>query len=147
MKYCFLIAFMFIVCVSASGQEGKDVFTMVQSKKSGEGTVKIHQDSSINHLVNKYINYCETAKGFPGFRIRIFSDSGNNARVKANNMKGKFSAAYTDYESYLVYNSPNFEIYVGDFRTKSEALKLLKALQSEYPSAFIVKALIVSPKN
>lgn len=147
MKYCYLIVLVFLFCISSSGQDSKDVFTMVQSKKSGEGTVKIHQDSSIYHLVNKYINYCETAKGFPGFRIRIFSDSGNNAREKAHSMKNKFSTAYTDYESYLVYNSPNFEIYVGDFRTKSEALKLLKALQSEYPSAFIVKTLIVSPKN
>lgn len=122
-----------------------DVFSQLQSK-SGVGEVTIRQDSSIKHLVNKYVDYCQTAKGFPGYRIRIFSNSGNAAREQAKQAKNKFEMSHADVDTYLVYNNPNFEIFVGNFKTKSESLKLLKNLSSEYPSAFIVKTLITYNK-
>lgn len=125
--------------------QNSDVFSQLQSK-SGVGEVTIRQDSSIKHLVNKYVDYCQTAKGFPGYRIRIFSNSGNAAREQAKHAKNKFEMSYADVDSYLVYNNPNFEIFVGNFKTKSESLKLLKSLSSEYPSAFIVKTLITYNK-
>jgi hypothetical protein len=141
------VAWLLPVAFSQETAQRGDIFNSLQEKKPGEGTVKIHQDSSIAWLVRKYINYCETAKGFPGYRIRIFSDSGNNARDQATHAKTKFLDSHKDFDAYLQYNAPNFEIYVGDFRTKSEALKLLKTLQSEYPSAFIVKTLISGPNK
>lgn len=145
MKIFNLIVLFCFIYFSGACQDYVDIFKKVQTK-NGDAKVVIRQDSSIMHLVYKYINYCENAKGFPGYRIRIFSDSGNNARERAKNAKSKFDAAHSEYSSYLVYKSPDFEIFVGDFRTKSEALKLLKSISSEYSSAFIVKSLITFPK-
>lgn len=144
MQYLLIILFIHSLLLSGYCQD-EDIFSKVQGK-SESGEVIIRQDSSIKNLVNKYAGYCQTAKGFPGYRIRIFSNSGNNARIQAKNVKSKFETAHPDFESYLVYNNPNFEIFVGDFRTKSETLKLLKSLAEEYPSAFIVKSLIKFPK-
>lgn len=145
MKILYLFILLSFVCLAGICQEHIDIFKQVQTK-NGDVKVTIRQDSSIMHLVNKYINYCENAKGFPGYRIRIFSDSGNNAREQAKNVKNRFDSDHSEYESHLVYKSPNFEVFVGDFRTKSEALKLLKSIGGEYPSAFIVKSLITFQK-
>lgn len=145
MKFLLLNIFFCFLSLVIFCQESSNIFKQVQTR-NGEAKVVIRQDSSIMHLVNKYISYCENAKGFPGYRIRIFSDSGNNARSRAEHAKNKFEAGHNEYESYLVYNNPNFEIHVGNFKNKSEALKLLKSISTEFPSAFIIKSLITFPK-
>lgn len=148
MKYIVVIL-LFVLQISAYGQDKKehiDILARLQIKEAGRGTIKIRQDSSITRLVNKYLDFCDIAKGFPGYRIRIFSNSGNNAREQATSCKNKFEAAYPDFSAYLQYKSPDFEVLIGDFRTKSEALKLLKTIQSDYPSAFIIKTLISFPR-
>ncbi|HBX50247.1 MAG: hypothetical protein A2275_13450 [Bacteroidetes bacterium RIFOXYA12_FULL_35_11] len=148
MKYIAVIIFI-ILYISAFSQDKKehvDILARLQIKEAGKGNIKIRQDSSIIRLLNKYMDYCDNAKGDPGYRIRIFSNSGNNAREQANSCKSKFETAHPDHSAYLQYKSPDFEVVIGDFRTKSEALKLLKTIQSEYPSAFIIKTLIGFPQ-
>jgi len=44
-----------------------------------------------------------------------------------------------------VYDDPNFKVYIGGYRVKSEALKLLKTIQKDFPSAFIVYDIIDFP--
>jgi len=44
--------------------------------------------------------------------------------------------------AYLEYNVPNFQINVGDFRTKNEAFLKKKELEKIYPGAFIVSDII-----
>ena len=47
---------------------------------------------------------------------------------------------------YRTFESPNFKVCVGDFRTKDEALKLYHALKSSYPTAIILKETINYPR-
>jgi len=46
---------------------------------------------------------------------------------------------------YVKFIAPVFRVRVGDFRTKNEALKLLKNIQKDYPGAFIVPDIIDFP--
>ena len=61
-------------------------------------------------------------------------------------MKAKFLSQFPDVAAYEKYDQPNFNIRVGDFRTKLEAYRLLKELQQEFPSAFIVQDEIELPE-
>ena len=54
------------------------------------------------------------------------------------NQKVKFLSKYPDYAVHIKYDAPNFKVRIGDFRTKNEALKLLKDIDRSYPMAFIV---------
>ncbi|HPS12603.1 MAG TPA: SPOR domain-containing protein, partial [Prolixibacteraceae bacterium] len=47
---------------------------------------------------------------------------------------------------YVLFQSPDFKVRVGDFRTKSEALKLRNQLKNEFPSVFIIDDLISLPE-
>ena len=47
---------------------------------------------------------------------------------------------------YRTFESPNFKVCVGDFRTKDEALKVYHSLKGAYPTAIILKETINYPR-
>ena len=74
--------------------------------------------------------------------IHIFSQSGQTARAKADEVKKSFMRNFPDMGTYLTYQAPNWQIYVGDFRTKNEALRGKKKIEKIFPGPFIVSTII-----
>ncbi len=103
------------------------------------------QDSRLEELLKRHAFINSEKEGIPGYRIRIFSESGHEARNNATNARAEFYEKYPDIEAHLVYDEPNFKVYVGDFRTKSQALKVLSEIDKDYPRAFIVSTYIDPP--
>lgn len=93
----------------------------------------------VKQLIEKKATYNKLNSGeYDGYRIKIHFGAD---RVKAREVKSKFSQKFIDYPSYEDYDQPNFIITVGDFRTKQEAFEALKKIQVEFPG-FIVKSKI-----
>jgi hypothetical protein len=128
------------VVVDSLKQES--VFTYFSNSENSKAQTQINQSPEIEAMVNKHIAIGEKNKCFHGYRIRIFSDLGYDARKNANNMKSNFMKLFPDVASYVVYDDPNFKVVVGNFREKSEAVKFLMTMKEAFPSAFIVKDLI-----
>ena len=101
------------------------------------------QDSLILMLVNRHIAINQAKRTMPGYRVQIYF--GPN-RTKANEVKTDFLQLFPNTGAYLVYQQPNFKIRVGDYRSRLEALKFLKEIQSLYSAAFIVKDEVKLPE-
>ena len=80
-----------------------------------------------------------------GYRVRIFFDNKQTARVESENTLKKFEKMFPDVLAYRTYANPYFKVTVGDCRTKSEAMALLRRIKKEFPSAFVVKENIGYP--
>ena len=94
----------------------------------------------VKQLMEKKATYNKLNNGeYDGYRIKIHFGTD---RVKAREVKSKFSQKFTDYSSYEDYDQPNFIITVGDFRTKLEAFEALKKIQVEFPNGFVIKSKI-----
>jgi hypothetical protein len=106
-----------------------------------------NQDERLDDLVRRHIELNRENKGMPGYRIRIFSESGQRARPNAHNVQATFFNKYPDIDTHLEYDPPNFKVYVGDFRTRSEALKMQKRIRRDYPYSFIVSDQINFPRR
>lgn len=115
------------------------------SEQNSGGRLNVYQDGRLDELVLRHISINTNKEGIPGYRIRIFSESGQGARPKATDVRAKFFNNYPDIETYLVYDAPNFKVYVGDFRTRSEALKMQKRISRDYPYSFIISDRINFP--
>jgi len=118
----------------------------VFSQVSREGTVRIIQDPGIEQLVQKHIRVNETRKGFPGFRVQIFFDSGTKSKIKATSACEKFRMRYPQTDIYLTFISPNYKVRVGDFRTRLDAFRFLQRIEHKYPNAYVVTDQIKLPK-
>jgi len=123
-----------------------DIFADLKKNDPNSGKIKIYQEERIGLLVNKHINVSQKQNGFMGYRVQVFFGSGGEAKKKALEIKSKISTAYPDIEAHIIYETPNFKLRLGDFRTKNEAYKFKKQLSEEYPSAFIVEDIIDLPK-
>mgnify|MGYP003444277521 CR=1 FL=1 len=107
----------------------------LQAQTADTGKITLIQDRKIEDLVAKHIEINSKA-AIKGYRVKIHFGADKN---KAKEIKAKFLAQFPTVAAYEKYDQPNFNIRVGDFRTKLEAYKFLKALQPEFPSAFIVQ--------
>jgi hypothetical protein len=118
------------------------VFSFAQKSSVDTGKVELVQDYKIKELLNKHIDINSKAP-IKGYRIKIHFGADKN---KAKEIKAKFISKFPDIPAYEKYDQPNFNIRVGDFRTKLEAYKFLKEIQVDFPSSFLVQDNIEMPE-
>jgi hypothetical protein len=104
-----------------------------------KGQVQIIEDKRIDDLLNKYIDYEANKKTIPGFRIRIFSKNNQDGgRKHAYEMQTKFMTNFSNIDADVKYDPPDWKVYVGYFRTITDALKVKKQIEGLFPNAFIL---------
>ena len=124
---------------------GKDIFLLMPTREMGAGAeVTIHQTDAVREAMRKQVAENEN-RTLNGYRVRIFFDNKQTARVESEETLKKFESMYHDVVAYRTYANPYFKVTVGDFRTRSEAVKLLERIKGAFPSAFVVKESIEFP--
>ena len=124
---------------------GKDVFLLMPTRQMGDNVdVKINQTEAVKDAMRRQVVDNE-ARTLSGYRVRIFFDNKQTARVESEETLKRFESMYHDVVAYRTYANPYFKVTVGDFRTRSEAVKLLERIKGAFPSAFVVKENIEFP--
>lgn len=117
---------------------GKDIITLL-----GDG-INVTQSTAVHTALNQYINSNSTKK-IPGYRIRVFYDNSPQARTRSESIAAYVRAQFPEIGVYRSFESPNYKVTVGNFRSKDEALKIYMILKKTYPTAFIIKDYINYP--
>lgn len=98
---------------------------------SQEGTVVINQDKEIEDLLN-IKKSMETS--LDRYKIQIYSGLSRSSAEKA---RTEFLENYSDWPSSIEYETPNYKIWVGDFRNRLEADRALIRIKKTFMNAFI----------
>ena len=111
------------------------VFGFSQAK-----SVEIIKDHRLDLLIQKQeeLNkkaYLENRKSIPGFRVMVIN---TNDRTKALDVKTTLLRNFPEHKTYLIYQSPNFKVQIGNFKTQVEAEKLKKIIVRLYPDGVII---------
>ncbi|MCQ2374559.1 MAG: SPOR domain-containing protein [Salinivirgaceae bacterium] len=120
----------------------------LKSQKQEQGTITIDQDWRINQMLDAYARINQH-DGISGYRVQIFSGSGQNARSQMNIVNQKFINNFPDFDPariYSEYKAPYFKLCVGDFRSRSEANAFYHVIRSLYPDSYVVKSKIKFPE-
>lgn len=124
----------------------QDIFQKLEAKEEGLGEIVIFQDMRINELIYNSVEHNKRKGGISGYRIRIFSNLGNNAREQSQATKARFYELFPEIAIHREYESPYYKVYVGDYRSKVDALKDFKQIKRYFRSAFIVPSKIDYPE-
>jgi hypothetical protein len=100
------------------------------------GSVTIVQSDEITKLIDRHLYEEGKKKGISGYRLVIFSKYGQSARAEADRAMALFIRNYPDNKAYFTFDYPDYKIYVGDFRTRSEAYKFQKIIEKDFPNAY-----------
>ncbi|MGM0530140.1 MAG: SPOR domain-containing protein [Bacteroidota bacterium] len=149
MRLFYFILLLVLLPLITLGQENsiqlpRDVFNQIEDKS--DNNIRFQQDSAINNLVLKHIAKNKENPEVDGYRIRIYADLGTEAREESEEVRAEFHEEFPEIPIYRNYDDSWWKVYVGDFRTKIEAIKYLKKIRSEFPSAFVVPDKINFPE-
>lgn len=113
----------------------------VLAEKNSFGSPLINQADGVTKALQDYL-IAKPAEKKIGYRILVYYDNDQKARNESKDIETELRAAYPNHRVYRSYASPYFIVYIGNFRTKADAMALYNNLLLVYENAKIVKARI-----
>ena len=99
---------------------------------------QIAASDSLNRMMSEYREK-NFSRNVQVYRLRIFFDNKQDARSVSEQVVNLFREQYPDIPVFRGYTNPYFKVTVGNFRSKSEAMKFLNEIKAQYPSVFLVR--------
>ena len=69
------------------------------------------------------------------YKIQIFNGNSENAKKILSEFKQEFATI----EGTIIFNTPNYKVWVGNFRTRIEAERNLVAIKERYKNVLLIK--------
>lgn len=107
-------------------------FTVIISSNAQEGVVTIDQPKDIDKLLEFKKDSRSTIDAFV---IQVY----NGSRGGAQSAKSDVGNLFPDWANSIEYESPNYKIWLGNFRTRLEADRALMKVKKNYPDALVLK--------
>ncbi|SDZ87467.1 hypothetical protein SAMN05443667_101116 [Flavobacterium gillisiae] len=103
--------------------------------KAQDRNLTITQDPKFEQLLNEKRKTNASITVNERYKIQVFSGDGEKAKKILNDCKQDF----TDLDGTIVFNTPNYKVWVGNFRTKIEAERNLIDIRRKYENAYLIK--------
>lgn len=100
-----------------------------------QGQVNITQDEAIPELLNKKTEMVKDGVIGDRYRIQLFSGDNN----EASKVIREYRSLYPEWSSTIVFETPNYKVWVGNFRNSLEADRALLQIKKSFPAAFRFK--------
>ncbi len=112
-------------------------FSFCSLALSAQGKLEINNDPVSKTAIQSYATKAESDK-IQGFKVQLCSESGNNARQKASQVRTNFLTRYPEQDAQMVWESPNFKVRVGNFTSKLDATLFWRQIVAHFPQAYVV---------
>ena len=97
--------------------------------------VSVNQDPKFEQLLNEKRKLNVLISENELYKIQIFSGNSENA---ISTLKG-FKQEFTDTEATIIFNTPNYKVWVGNFKTRMEAEHNLIDIRKKYKNVLLIK--------
>ena len=100
-----------------------------------EAKINIQQNPKFEQLLNEKRKINSSIAVNERYKIQVFSGASEKAKNTLNDCRQNFS----DLDGTIVFNTPNYKVWIGNFKTRIEAEKKLIEIKKTYPNAFLIK--------
>ena len=100
-----------------------------------EGTITINSSPEIKSIITKKISYNKSNPSIKGYRIQLF----NGSESGANGTRNKFSALFPNIPTSIDWDSPEWKVRVGKYRTRLEVDKAVEEIKLTFGNAIVVE--------
>ena len=115
------------------------VFSQSDTTFNTTGEIISINQKGVDKLVSKYKQILKKTGGVEGWRIQlIFKDQ----KEEILPYQIKFTNLYPEIPVQIAFDSPNYKLTVGNFRTRNEALKIKHQISKKFPGAYPVPIII-----
>ncbi|MBQ0006921.1 MAG: SPOR domain-containing protein [Alistipes sp.] len=148
MKQIHIITFLLLTFLPFQGLSAQDEDSLkVQNvltydKMMEELSDAVTAPAYLNNAMQSHIDRNASRKNMC-WRIRIFFNNSQDSRTASSEIVKSFSEQFPSVPVYNQYVNPFFKVTVGDFRSKSDAMRFMTEIKPSYPSAFLVREAFV----
>ncbi|MGI0105523.1 SPOR domain-containing protein [Salinimicrobium sp. WS361] len=104
----------------------------VAATTAQEGQVRINQDETIPALLEKKTEMVQDGIIGERYRIQLFSGDNN----QASKVIKEYRSLFPEWSSTIVFETPNYKVWIGNFRSSMEADRALLQIKKSFPAAF-----------
>lgn len=97
-------------------------------------STQAQEEREINDVLNKRIEYNKNNRKGKGFKIQLY----NGSESKAYRIKGNFEATF-GMVAVLSYESPEWKVRVGNYKTRLEADRALLKIKEKFAGAIVLE--------
>jgi hypothetical protein len=108
------------LCLTTSAQDGK---------------TNISVDPKIDQLLKEKRKLNTGLFLNEGYKIQIFYGNSEESKKKLQEFKKEFK----DLDGTIIFNSPNYKVWIGNFKTRIEVERAMIDIKKKYPTALIIK--------
>lgn len=112
---------------------------MLQMATESKAQVNVSKPAGLGQAVASRTSHRKNPNTrIKGYQILIYSGS---SRSKAESIKSKFDAEFKQF-SEVVWDEPNFKVYVGAFTSKFECMRFLEEIKGRFETAILFSSTI-----
>ena len=97
--------------------------------------VSVSQDPKFEQLLNEKRKINASLTVNDSYKIQIYNGGSENAKKTLNEFRQEFN----DIDATIVFNTPNYKVWVGNFRTRIEAERNLVTIKDRYKNVLLIK--------
>lgn len=98
-------------------------------------SLTVNQDPKFEQLLNDKRKFNTSISTNDSYRIQIFSGKSEDAKKTL----ADFKREYTSIDGTIIFNTPNYKVIVGNFKSRIEAERNLADIRKKYKSVFLLK--------
>ena len=111
------------------------VYFSISKVNAQEQIGTLSQDPKFEQLLNEKRKINTSLILNDSYKIQIFNGSSENAKKTLSEFKQEFIAI----DGTIIFNTPNYKVWVGNFRTRIEAERNLVAIKERYKNMLLIK--------
>jgi len=94
-----------------------------------------NENDKIQNLIEQKREFNKKNKNSIVYKIQLY----NGNETQAYKIKQNFTTAYPEYETKIIYRSPEWKTQVGNFKTRLEADRILNIIQKKFVGAIVLE--------
>ncbi len=108
---------------------------LTQKSLSQDGKVTVYQDPKFEQLLNEKRKINSSITINDRYKIQIYNgDSESTKKTLAD-----FKKENKNLDATIIFSTPQYKVWVGNYKTRIEAEKQLQAFKKKYPNAFLIR--------
>lgn len=117
-----------IICLSLSS-------LMPTFLHAQEAKTTVTQDPKFENLLKEKRRINSSITVNDRYKIQIYTGDSESSKKMLSDFKKQFK----NFDGTIIFNTPFYKVWIGNFKTRIEAERNLNQIKSSFPNAFLIK--------
>jgi hypothetical protein len=111
------------------------IASLTSTINAQDQNITVSQDPKFEQLLNEKRKINASLTVNDSYKIQIYTGGSENAKKTLSEFRQEFN----DIDATIIFNTPNYKVWVGNFRTRIEAEKNLADIKDRYKNVLLIK--------